>query len=145
VSKAELTLVGPINKGGRPPLDDFDQEVADQICLLLERGLSLTIICAHKDMPDLHKVYRWIRRNEQFCADYARARQLQANTFADQIQDIADNPFIPPAMKAQMIDARKWRAARQNWRAWGDKQVHETGIWICGRAAITNRRSSPSR
>lgn len=120
---ARLVCLGPVNRGGRP--SDYTEEIADEICELLANGLSLTMICARQDMPDQSTVRRWLFRHDEFCANYARARQAQANTFADQIQDIADNPFLPPAYKAQMIDARKWRAARQNWRAWGDKVTHE--------------------
>lgn len=117
-----LEVIGPVPRG-RP--SSFSQEMADFICDELAKGRSLTMICANEDMPTTTTVYNWLNRNEEFFANYTRARQLQATTFADQIQDIADCPFLPPAHKAQMIDARKWRAARQNWRAWGDKVQHE--------------------
>ncbi len=117
----ELTLIGKM--GGRP--SSYTPEVADEICEELARGMSLTMICARDDMPSISTVYNWMERVPGFMENYARARQLQSTTFADQIQDIADCPFLPPAHKAQMIDARKWRAARQNWRAWGDKVTHQ--------------------
>jgi hypothetical protein len=107
------------------PRDIYDPVLADEICEHLANGLSLSVICANVNMPSRTTIYKWRKQHEDFADNYARARQVQADTFADQIQDIADCVFLPPAHKAAMIDARKWRAARQNWRAWGDKVQHE--------------------
>lgn len=120
----ELVLVGAV-KRGRPPQDTYDSDIAEQICEKLANGLSLSVICANEEMPSRTRVYKWLRDHEDFAINYARARAKQADTFADQIQDIADCLFIPVEHKKTMIDARKWRAARQNWRAWGDKVTHE--------------------
>src|SRR3954469_16221187 len=91
----ELECLGPIV--GRPEWE-FDQDIADDICDMLEEGLSLTIICKQQGMPGRTTVYKWRKANPEFANSYARARAAQSDTFADQIQDIADNPFIPAAM-----------------------------------------------
>lgn len=117
-----LECLGPVPRG-RP--SDYNEYVAGQICERLAEGESLTSICADEDMPHRRTVNRWLLEHEAFSRNYAHARQMQADAFADEIHDIADDLRLLPDHKRVMIDARKWRAARQNWRAWGDKVTHE--------------------
>ena len=82
-------------------------------------------------MPDIVTVYRWLTANEQFRKNYALAREDQAETHADLIQDIADEP--PPndmngktdngwvTWQKNRIDARKWVASKLKPKRYGDK------------------------
>jgi hypothetical protein len=76
-------------------------------------------------------VYLWLMRHEAFSEAYARAREEQADTFADEISAIADEP--PPndekgrtdsgwvAWQRNRIDARKWVAAKLKPKRYGEK------------------------
>lgn len=121
-----LVCLGPIKKMGRP--STFSDEVAGELLARLWEGESLTSICQDDDMPALRTVYKWIDARPDFGRDYAQARARQADTFAEQMQDVASDLRILPEHKRIMIDVMKWRAARQNWRAWGDKVSHEHNI-----------------
>ena len=121
----DLVLVGPV-KRGRP--SSFNADTAQEILERLWEGDSLLTICADDDMPPLRTVYKWMDANADFRQNYTRARERQADTFAEKIQDVAFNLAILPEHKRIMVDSIKWRAARQNWRAWGDKVTHEVEL-----------------
>ena len=74
---------------GRP--SEFTQEVADAICEAIADGKSLRKICDGEDMPTKTSVFRWLNADKAFSDHYARAREAQADTMADDILDIADD------------------------------------------------------
>lgn len=94
-------------------------------------------------MPDVSTVYRWLAANEKFRDLYARAREDQADTLADEIQAIADEPMLGQkttkkangdveVVEGDMIehrklrvDARKWIAAKLKPRKYGERLEHE--------------------
>src|SRR3546814_14892486 len=71
----------------------FTQEAADRICDELSAGRSLRSICLDGDMPSQSTVFRWLRdeAHEEFRQQYARARDNQADTHADEILGMADD------------------------------------------------------
>jgi hypothetical protein len=104
--------------GGRPT--DYTPELGDDICDRLTRGESLVSICKDADKPEPKTVYRWLRIHEEFSHNYTRARDNQADTYADEIVDIADTE--PDANKARVrVDARKWVASKLKPKKYGDK------------------------
>jgi hypothetical protein len=105
--------------GGREPY--FAQDVANAVCDKLMLGKSLRSICAEEGMPSQPTVFKWIRENEQFAEQYARARDTQADTLADQITDIADDASDDPNSRRVRIDARKWIAAKLKPKKYGDR------------------------
>lgn len=73
---------------------------------------------------------------------YARAREDQADTLADEIVEIADDGTNDTYLNSDgialtnqdviarsklRVDARKWIAAKLKPRKYGDRQVHEHG------------------
>lgn len=107
---------------GRPTT--YNQETADKICELIARGMSLRAICASADMPAGGTVHRWLAEHQDFQEQYARAREEQADGFADEIIDIADSvaPETGEVAKAKLqIDARKWKASKLAPKKYGEK------------------------
>lgn len=91
-------------------------------------------------MPHVSTVYRWLVAKPAFRDMYARAREDQADTLADEIVDIADEtPDIVTddekgvfmidgaAIQRQRlrVDARKWVAAKLKPRKYGDRIAQE--------------------
>lgn len=121
-------------KIGRPA-SEFDQTIADEICERLARGESLRTICGAKRddfMPGQSTVYKWLDANEDFAKQYASARARQAETYADEIVEIADAPnatidadgqpvLRDPQRDRLRIDARKWLASKLAPKKYGDK------------------------
>lgn len=110
-------------KIGRP--SKYSDEMAETICEKIANGRSLRSICAEDGMPPMKTIYRWLEANEEFRHQYARARDKQADYFAEEIIEIADSAEAESAAvsKAKLqIDARKWAASKIAPKKYGDKQ-----------------------
>ena len=98
----------------------YIDSLADEICDRLSNGESLVAICKAPNMPNPSTVYRWLNANDSFCDMYARAREEQAETLADEIIAISDS--CDDAQLGRLrVDARKWVAAKLKPRKYGDK------------------------
>lgn len=98
----------------------FNEAIAESICLRIADGQSLRSICEGQDYPDRSTVFRWLADNPDFRDQYARARELQAESLADDIIDIADNKGLEPNDKRVRIDSRKWLAGKLKPKVYGD-------------------------
>ncbi len=135
---------------GRP--SDYSDEVVGVICSRLAAGEPLVKMCRDEGMPHVATVYRWLAAHEGFRDMYARAREDQADTLADQIIDIADQDPATiitagdeenaPELRVDgaaiqhqrlRVDARKWIAAKLKPRKYGD----------FGRQEITGAEGGP--
>jgi hypothetical protein len=96
-------------------------------------------------MPDRSTVYDWLLRHPEFADQYARAREEQADTLADEIIAIADEqPEIIAVTdkktgaliehkldgaflqwQKNRIDARKWTAMKLKPKKYGDRMAVE--------------------
>jgi hypothetical protein len=122
---------------GRPV--EYTEEIAEEVCWRLAHGESLVSICRDEHLPHCATIYRWLIRFPTFCEMYARAREDQADTNADEILQIADE--MPPEFtdekgrtyldqtfiqwQKNRIDARKWTAAKLKPRKYGDRMAVE--------------------
>lgn len=130
---------------GRPT--DYTPALAASICEQLAEGKSLNAICAVDGMPHKSSVYLWLTRHSEFSDMYARAREDQADTLADEIIDIADTPLMGVKTKTDgegnvettegdmlehrrlQVDARKWVAAKLKPRKYGERiDMNHTGM-----------------
>lgn len=102
---------------GRPSL--YTVQLGDQICERLGDGESLLKICKQDDMPSKTTVFKWIKTDADFADNYARAREAQAEGFAEEIVAIADTGDIL-RIKTQ-VDARKWVASKILAKKYGDR------------------------
>lgn len=125
----------------------YSQQLADAICDLLVDGKSLRTICSTAKMPSRSTVIRWLAENEGFRNHYARARELQADTLAEEILDIADKAVLGERLKKDgkgkvlerqtgdmversklMIDARKWYAGKLQPKKYGERVALDHGV-----------------
>ena len=126
---------------GRP--SSFTQETADLICERIAAGESLRAITLDEDMPGKATVFRWLRSNVSFRDQYARAKEFQAESFAEELMDIADdgtNDWMQVFSKqdpgkavgwiengealrrsALRVETRKWVMSRLLAKKYGDK------------------------
>jgi hypothetical protein len=119
-------------KIGRP--SSFNQAVADYICEQLALGRSLRSICRSPTLPDQTTVFRWLQNNLDFRQQYARAREFQADTYADEIVDIADGAQDVNLARLQ-VDARKWTAAKLRPHRYGDRTTVDSAGSGCSAVA----------
>jgi hypothetical protein len=104
--------------GGRPT--DYTEALGDKICDQLTQGMSLVKICKADAMPATVTIYKWLREHPEFANNYARARDNQADYYADEILEIADNAEDPQKARLQ-VDTRKWVASKLKPKKFGDK------------------------
>ncbi len=124
---------------GRPTR--YAPEVAADICTRLAEGESLRAICRDDAMPGLRTVMGWLfdGDHEEFQQQYASAREVQAEVWADEIVDIADDAAgdsttdkdgkpvvdLEHIQRSRLrVDARKWIASKLLPKRYGDKLQH---------------------
>lgn len=122
-AKTRAANNGGVHPGGRPEFPN-KKEVQKDICDLIAQGNSLRKICSMEGMPDLKTVITWRWDDKEFHQQYVRAREDQADHYADEITEIADTE--KDANKARVrIDARKWVASKLKSKSYGDKITNE--------------------
>lgn len=88
-------------------------------------------------MPEHQTFYKWLRTHEDLSTQYTHAKEDRADTYADEIIDIADESVYDKKtdkdgnetvdadviQRARLrIDARKWIACKLHPRNYGDKK-----------------------
>lgn len=99
----------------------FTPTLAERICVRLASGESLRAICESADMPAESTVRLWaVNDHEGFAAQYARARDAQAERYAEEIVEIADTEK-DASIARNRIDARKWTASKLLPKRYGER------------------------
>ncbi len=117
----------------------FTQEVGDYICLRLARGDAVRVILRENGMPSSVAFYSWLKQYPEFLVQYQNAREIQADTLADEILEIADdgrndwmasNDPNNPGYKQNgehynrsrlRVDSRKWYASKVAPKKYGER------------------------
>ena len=125
----------PKPKRGRGQPTKYSPELAAEILTRIAEGESLHKITKEAGMPSHSSVYLWLMLYPDFSDKYACAREEQAETLADEIVAIADEP---PAeviddkgvsrtdsgwvtWQKNRVDARKWVAAKLKPKKYGER------------------------
>jgi hypothetical protein len=109
-------------------------KLGEEICREMARGRTMLEVCRERGI-DESTVRGWALGDPRFAPVHARARELQAHAWFEQIIDIADNAsgdWIEtengPVKSREAIershlrvDARKWACARLLPKVYGDK------------------------
>jgi hypothetical protein len=126
-------------RAGRPK--GYNQKIAKQICDQIAEGKSLRAICKQDGYPSKTAVFRWLLDDDlkDFRDQYAQARELQAQGWADDIIEIADDGendtyiamvddeavvktnFDNIQRSRLRVDARKWVLSKLIPKKYGDK------------------------
>src|SRR5882762_2657038 len=116
-------------------------EILEKVYQELIKPRTLLSISKDKGMPCQDTLYEWIRTNKAFAEKYMRARDIQAERFAENIVEIVSKPlpelhkdpaFAGVAMRAelekrkQQADAMKWFASKTAPKKYGDKAGDDT-------------------
>lgn len=124
-------------KKGRPT--KYTQKLADEICDQIAEGKSLRTICVDESMPDKSQIFRWLRKNEDFRDQYARAKEEAVEAMIEDMIDIADdgtNDYMTITKgnhsynvedrevtnrSRLRVDTRKWIVSKLKPKKYGDK------------------------
>ncbi len=110
-----------MNKLGRPT--KYSEALVDTICEQIAMGRSLVKICGELDLS-YSQVMVWLQKYTDFAERYARARQDQADWYADEIISVIDNAKSDrnEIERAKIkIEALKWVASKLKPKKYGDK------------------------
>jgi len=146
MAKKKAIATIPPKPIGRP--SSFTPEIAQEICQKIGDGLSLRDICSEAGMPSRQAVNRWLHENENFRYQYAHARELQIQHYADEILQIANDgrndwmiredaktghqstvPNTDHIQRSKLrVDTYKWLLGKLAPKVFGDKvEVEQTG------------------
>ena len=137
VKKKKVKAKRPV---GRPT--KMTQVNQDEICFRLANDETLISICKSEHMPVYSNVMQFLlngKNNKDFRDKYAHARQSQADFYADEILEIADEQDDDHKMTIYGLavdneaiqrsklrcDARKWHASKTAPKKYGDKVFKE--------------------
>jgi hypothetical protein len=108
----------------------YTTELAAKFCAAVAEGdRSIRAICKQKGMPSKATVFRWLAENKEFQAMYEAAKDEQADTFVDEVVEIADQCKTTKSavQKAKLqIYARIEAAQKMKPRKYGNR-VQLTG------------------
>lgn len=130
-------------KVGRP--SKYTLQLVAPLLQRLALGESLTSICKDPSLPNRDTIYSWVmpwspQYIKEFSDQYARAREVQMESWQDQIVDISDDglaDFISNEEGKTVIDyehiqrsrlrvdTRKWLMSKIIPRKYGDKLQQE--------------------
>lgn len=119
----------------------YTSEQADVICERLAMGESMRSICRDESMPAMSTVFKWLRENEEFSQQYARAKEESADALFEDLLEIADDGsndwmerngadgsnggWVVNGEHIQRsrlrIDARKWAMSKLKPKKYGEK------------------------
>lgn len=119
---------------GRP--SDYTQDTADKICEGISLGSSLRTVAKIDGMPSVATIFKWMRENDQFLNQYARATEERTEAMSEDILDISDdgtNDYMETTdgkivyngdaiQRSRLrVDTRKWLMAKMKPKKYGDK------------------------
>ena len=96
-------------------------ELAQSVLSDIESGLSLRA-AAEKNHIDKSLILKQARDDESFRNQYARAKEIQLEQMADDIQTIADSADKEDYNVARLrVDSRKWLLSKLVPKKYGDR------------------------
>jgi len=139
---------------GRPSA--YSDDLADAICEHIVSGLSIREIGEKPEMPAPSTIWRWAATNQNFQERYARAMEVRAERFAEELLEIADdgtNDWMSRqgddgetirvldhehVQRSKLrIDSRKWLMAKMAPKKYGDKVNLEHSGAVTFEQAVT--------
>ena len=116
---------------GRP--SEYTHELAFEICALIAEGSTLKEVAA-KTGAGRRTILDWLDQHAEFAHQYARAREMQGDSDADEVKHVMRRVIDPEtpaddrldAHQARVaIDALKWSAGKRAPKKYGDRIVQE--------------------
>ena len=116
------------------------ERLKDEICFdIAFHMFSLRKVCSKETMPAMTTVLEWLKNDEKFSLQYARACEIRAEGMADEILEIADDSSNDTKTihkggndidientewvnrSKLRVDSRKWLLSKMMPKKYGDK------------------------
>jgi len=92
-------------------------------------GESLRAICADAEMPARLTVFRWLAAHPEFSYQYACARELQADSLAEEVLAIGDDARGDVVVDADGKERTNWENVQRSRLRCDNRK------WFCGKVA----------
>lgn len=99
---------------------EFDENIFKEILFRMMNGEAVTTITQEPNMPPYSTFAVWANSSPERFAEYARARKIQADYYADDTVAIADTELDSQRARNRM-DARRWHASKIAPKKYGDR------------------------
>jgi len=86
----------------------FTPEIWATVLDRVSNGESMRQVCRTEGFPPEATVRNWIRSDQELATQYAQARVLQIESWADEVRDVAYRDDLEPNDKRVRVDALKW-------------------------------------
>jgi len=115
-------------KMGRPT--KYNSDIANQICTLISTSHKSLRTVAREVGVEVSSILNWLNTDKDFLAQYARAKEEQADYLVEDMLDISehteeDHTAFTGANVVQRdrlrIETRKWIASKLKPKKYGDK------------------------
>lgn len=109
---------------GRPTA--YTEKLAQEICMRILEGESLSKVCKAEDMPARSSVNKWLSENSNFSDNYVRACKIRRENRFEDLDDVVDS--TEDVQRARLkVDVIKWQLSKEEPKKYGDKmQVDNT-------------------
>lgn len=124
--RLDLPDHAPAKRSGRQTVWTPDRiaQVWPAILTHIANGGSVDAFCARDGAPCRDTVYKWVRELPGYAEEYTRAREMQGDTYADRVADVAgkvERGELDANAGRTAIDALKWLAAKRKPKVYGDR------------------------
>jgi hypothetical protein len=86
----------------------FTPELWATVLDRVSNGESLRQVCKTEGFPPEATIRNWIRGDQELATQYAQARALQIESWADEVRDEAFRDDLEPNDRRVRVDALKW-------------------------------------
>jgi hypothetical protein len=86
----------------------FSLELWATVLDRISNGESLRQVSRTEGFPPEATIRNWIRSDQELATQYAQARVLQVESWADEIRDVAFSGDLEPNDKRVRVDSLKW-------------------------------------
>lgn len=125
--------------------DKITAEMIDEICARIADGESLNKICKDEHIVSRQAFFNYIKDHEEAIDKYKRAREFQADYYADKILEVSENQELGEVVEISehgtkktisdmishrrlKIDTYKWLAGKLKPKVYSDKfQLEHSG------------------
>jgi hypothetical protein len=133
--------------------DERKAEVWSALLVHIADGGSLDAFCERDDMPSKQSVYQWIRCSTLLADEYARAREMQGDSYADKVADVTDLVIagtLDPQAGKTASDNYKWLAGKRKPKVYGvhidvnsNVNVNVTPGWVLDLTPVVDVTAIP--
>lgn len=114
-------------KMGRPTA--YTEKLAQEICMRILEGQSLSKVCKSDDMPARSSVNKWLSENTNFSDNYVRACKIRRENRFEDLDEVVDT--TEDVQRARLkVDVIKWQLSKEEPKKYGDKMAVDNTVTL---------------